>query len=181
VHLTTHLWYCPASFLGVAGSLIPGVPLKFADTRELPTGSRSASTPVRILLIDRDLMQARQLASQLSRRQYETTTAATTNEAIRGIRLFSPKLILIDAEMLESAPTALESLRRASPETSIVVISGDTRPDQVFRLSKLGADEFLAKPVDLTDLEARIGRRHRCGRSGRISPCYSAPAPRWKM
>jgi two-component system, NtrC family, response regulator AtoC len=132
--------------------------LKFADTRELPTGSRTASQPIRILLIDSDLIQARQLASQLSRRQYETTTAATTNEAIRGIRLSVPKLILIDAGMLDSAPTALESLRRASPESSIVVISGDTRPDQVFRLSKMGADEFLAKPVDLTDLDARIGK-----------------------
>jgi DNA-binding NtrC family response regulator len=121
-----------------------------------------------MLLIGRDLQHTRQLANHLSRRSLETTTASTYEEAVRGIRLFSPKLIIIDSDMLEGPGrlTSFDSIRRASDDACIVVISSDARPEQIFRFSKMGADDFLPKPVNVDDLEASISRlvtEHRSG------------------
>jgi DNA-binding NtrC family response regulator len=125
-------------------------------------------------------MQTRQLANQLTRRYPETTTASTADEALRSLRLFSPKLIIVDSDMLDGKGgrlASLDPLRPIGAEACIIVISGDTRPDQVFRLSKMGADDFLAKPFDLNELEARVGT---LVRESRIAPAKE-PRPDFSM
>jgi two-component system, NtrC family, response regulator AtoC len=143
----------------------------------------TASRPVsarRILLISGDLSSSRNLAAALKRRDVETTSTSSLSEATRILRQFQPTAVVADADTLDAAFTeSLDLIRR--PGTPLLVISGHSTPEQVFRLSKMGADDFLPKPVDATELEIRINRiAAEVGRN-EIRQQQSAPRPDFSM
>ena len=47
---------------------------------------------------------------------------------------------------------------RSSPAVSLVVLSANRDPEMIFRASKLGADDYISKPVDLKELDMRIAK-----------------------
>jgi two-component system response regulator AtoC len=146
--------------------------LKVADDH----GTTSRSTAARrILLISGDLNSSRTLAAALKRRDIETTSAGSISEATRILRQFSPSAVIADADTLDAAfAESLDMIRR--PGTPLLVISAHSTPEQVFRLSKMGADDFVAKPVDAAELESRITRL--AAEVGRTEPRQQQSAPR---
>jgi DNA-binding NtrC family response regulator len=109
--------------------------------------------------VDDDAAMAKYLASHLSRRNFEVTVAATDQEALRVFRSLDPVLVLVDTAMNSTAGVAvLERLKHIKPTVSIVVVSNDKDPESIFKASKLGADDYLSKPVDPKELDIRIGR-----------------------
>jgi DNA-binding NtrC family response regulator len=111
----------------------------------------------RILLISGDVTSSRNLAAALKRRDIETTSAGSLSEATRILRQFQPTAVVADADTLDAAfAESMDIIRR--PGTPLLVISGQSSPEQVFRLSKMGADDFLPKPVDVGELETRLTR-----------------------
>ena len=50
----------------------------------------------------------------------------------------------------------LREIRRIRPELPVIVISGDTSTLSVVAAMKTGANDFLAKPVDVADLIFRV-------------------------
>jgi two-component system, NtrC family, response regulator AtoC len=135
--------------------------LKSSYSRELPTGNRSGQSGVRILLIGRDLVQLRQMAGQLSRRNQEVATASSAEEASRALRDAKPNLVIVDSDMLDGVSgrfDSLEALRHDGPNASILVVSDETQPERIFRLSRMGPDEFLTKPINLEILDTLISK-----------------------
>ena len=102
---------------------------------------------------------AKSLAEYLSRKNFEVAFAASQEESLRTVRSFDPGLVLLDYSL---PPTdgndTLERLKQLRPETPVIVYSGDAAPDAVFRLSKLGAEDYIAVPFQLNDLLSRISR-----------------------
>src|SRR5215470_6441473 len=113
----------------------------------------------RVLIVDDDVAMAKYLASHLSRRNFEVTVASGDQEALRIFRSLDPALVLLDTSMSSANGTGvLERLKHIKPTVSIMVLSASKDPDTIFRVSKLGADEYLSKPVDPKELDVRIGR-----------------------
>jgi two-component system, NtrC family, response regulator AtoC len=113
----------------------------------------------RVLIVDDDVAMAKYLASHLSRRNFEVTVAASDQEALRIFRSLDPVLVLLDTSLNSSAGSAiLERLKHIKPTVSIVVLSSNRDPESIFRASKLGADDYLSKPVDPKELDVRISR-----------------------
>jgi two-component system, NtrC family, response regulator AtoC len=113
----------------------------------------------RVLIVDDDVAMAKYLASHLSRRNFEVTVATTDQEALRVFRSFDPLLVLLDTEItVTSGPAVLQRLKHIKPTVSIVVLSTNKDPDSIFRASKMGADDYISKPVDPKELDLRIGR-----------------------
>jgi len=52
----------------------------------------------------------------------------------------------------------LERLKQLRPETPVIVYSSEADPEVVFRLSKLGAEDYITTPFQLNDLFSRISR-----------------------
>jgi two-component system, NtrC family, response regulator AtoC len=130
--------------------------LKSSAHEDLGTGARGTSVR-RILLISGDIAGTRSLAASLKRRDFETTTAGSISEATRILRQFTPHAVIADADSLDATlADSIDILRR--PGSAMLVISSSADPEHVFRLSKMGADDFLRKPVDAGELERRINR-----------------------
>lgn len=114
---------------------------------------------IRVLIVDDDPAMTRFLSSYLLRQNYEVNTAASGDEAIRMFRVYDPNLVLLDMAMSGmDAIEALERMKQIKPEAAIIVVSGQSNPDVIFRASKAGADDYISKPFDPKDLDVRISR-----------------------
>src|SRR5438270_9367621 len=109
-----------------------------------------------ILLVEDDPDTARSLTKALESSGYRVTAVDTGTEARSIIEHVQPDLILLDLMLPDTdglvLTTALKTLTRAP----IIICSA--RQEQVDRVLglKLGADDFVAKPFDLDELEARV-------------------------
>jgi DNA-binding NtrC family response regulator len=113
----------------------------------------------RVLIVDDDRAQSHFLSAHLMRRSFDVSSASTGDEAIRMFRVFDPALVLLDADArgMEGMET-LERLKQIKPEVSVIMTGTSGSPEMIFRASKLGADDFLSKPIDLPALDQRIAR-----------------------
>lgn len=90
------------------------------------------------------------------------TRFLTTSDATQALQLIesnAPDLVLLDIMMPEvSGLEILESLRQ-NPGTSslpVVILTASTDPKTKFAALQLGASDFLAKPVDPSELHLRV-------------------------
>ena len=97
------------------------------------------------------------LSSPLVRRGFDISHATTGEEAVRMFRVYNPGLVLLDDSA--GGMTALDTLQRikqVKPDVAIILVSSRLDPDVIFRASRLGADDYLGKPVEAKELD--IGR-----------------------
>ena len=112
-----------------------------------------------VLIIDDDLAIAQTLAAQVRLLGHETATARDGRTANEAVASRTPDLAFLDYGLPDITGTELLQLwRERGLNIPVVMVSGvATIPDAV-RALKLGAQDFLMKPVDLTLLEAAIQR-----------------------
>ena len=113
----------------------------------------------RILIADDDQTMAQSLGDYLGRRNFEVSFAENHEESLRSVRSFDPGLVLLDYTLppIDGVET-LERMKQLRPETPVIVYSGHAAPDVIFRLSKLGAEDYLTTPFQLNELYSRIAR-----------------------
>jgi DNA-binding NtrC family response regulator len=118
-----------------------------------------SSQKIRLLIIDDDGSMARYLSTYLSKKNFDVSSAASGEEAIRMFRVYDPNLVLLDVAMpgLDGIET-LERIKQIKADVSVIMLSAQNNPELIFRASKLGADDYISKPFDPKDLELRIGK-----------------------
>jgi two-component system nitrogen regulation response regulator NtrX len=104
----------------------------------------------RILIIDDEPGIRRTLASILEDEKYQVFTA---EDALLGLEILGREpinLIFLDVLLPRlGGMEALERIRTGWPEIEVVVISGHANVDMAVRAVKLGAFDFLEKPLSL--------------------------------
>ncbi len=113
----------------------------------------------RVLIVDDDSSMAKYLQSYLARRNFDVSTAASGEEAIRLFRVYDPNLVRLDLAMPGmNGIDALERMKQIKPEVSIIMLSAQSNPELIFKASKLGADDYISKPFEPKELDIRINR-----------------------
>lgn len=114
--------------------------------------------PARILIVDDSEPIRRLLGEQLHRLGHASEAAASGEEALARLHP-GIDLVLLDVEM--SGIDGFETARRLREQASgidlpIIMVTGQgTRQDRL-RAVEAGANDFIAKPVDLTELRVRV-------------------------
>ena len=111
----------------------------------------------RVLVVEDDLKLLDLYAEALGSAGYQVLRARDGVEAMRQME-FGPVVILLDLEMpLANGYEFLEQLRASRDHASIpvIVVSGTATGEWALRV---GATEFLAKPVDVAQLRDRVRR-----------------------
>jgi CheY-like chemotaxis protein len=88
-------------------------------------------------------------------------TAMTGDDGIRAAIDDQPALILLDNRLPGTSGEQILRQLAAAPATAaipVVILSGDSSPATVSELLAAGAADFLAKPFDIHQLLATIGR-----------------------
>lgn len=110
----------------------------------------------RILIADDDDDARRLVAKYLTLKGFFVSTAEDGSEACRRIFTEEPDLVLLDVNMPElDGWSVLHEIRQTSPVPVIMLTVLDSAHDKVKGLAE-GADDYITKPFDLKELEARI-------------------------
>ncbi|MEW6201519.1 MAG: response regulator [bacterium] len=115
------------------------------------------SNKQKILLVDDEERNLKLLETLLSPQGYEIFKARDGEEAIRSAEEFSPDLILLDVMMpgMDGYEVCVR-LRQEFDYLPIIMITAlDTR-DSRLRGIECGADDFLSKPVDSSELKLKV-------------------------
>ncbi len=112
---------------------------------------------IRVLLIEDDRKLAQLMKRTLGRAGYEVDIAYDGNEA-QG-KMYSPEisLIILDVNIPHrSGFTILEELRAKKSIVPVIIVSGRDKVEDRIKGLDLGADDYLVKPFDSSELVARI-------------------------
>lgn len=123
---------------------------------------------VRVLITEDDPASAALLTKYLSATGYETFHAVDGRDVVTKTIQVEPDVILLDVEMPErDGWEALAEIRAISEVPVIMVTVRSSTSDKVRGL-EAGADDYVTKPFDLKEIEARIRAvlRRRRTRSG---------------
>jgi len=112
---------------------------------------------IKILLVEDERKLARVIGRQLSRASYEVDIVYDGQSAINNILSEEYHIIVLDLNIPnKSGIDVIHEIRSKSYLTPILIISArDTVKDRVNGL-EIGADDYLTKPFDSSELIARI-------------------------
>jgi two-component system nitrogen regulation response regulator NtrX len=110
-----------------------------------------------ILIVDDEESVRRAIANVLSDEGHRPVLAAGADEAEKEIAAALPDLVLLDVAMPgRDGLELLEQLRASHPELPVVMMSGHGTIETAVRATKLGAYDFLEKPLTYDKLLLRI-------------------------
>ncbi|HKY26606.1 MAG TPA: HD domain-containing phosphohydrolase [Pyrinomonadaceae bacterium] len=114
--------------------------------------------PSRILIVD-DEREITEILSDLLSEDYDCKTANSAEDALDRLAVSDVQLVISDITMpgmsgLEMIPI----VKRVSPNTVVVMISGMQTVESAIGALRLGAFDYLMKPFDLRQVEAVVKR-----------------------
>ena len=147
----------------VPGSKFRRIPraelLRFMRSNEIPTDVLE-STRKRILVVDDDDQIVELFVDVLGRDdRFEVMTAQTGYDAGLLTEQFKPHLILLDYMLPDINGNLVCDRIRANPDflrTKIIIVSGVVKREEIDELLQSGADDFVKKPFDITELVDRM-------------------------
>ena len=133
-----------------------------------------------VLVCDDEADIREMIAEYLGRRGFAVTVAGNAAELRAALAEKLVELILLDIAMPgEDGLSVLRGLRAAETRVPVIMLTaaGET-VDRILGL-EMGADDYLGKPVDLRELEARIKAVLR--RAVAPDPALDASRKRWRF
>ena len=107
----------------------------------------------RLLIIEDDLALATVLVRRLSRQGFECQTCQDASQSLLVARHFNPSHILLDMKLAEhNGLLLIKPLRQQLPNVNMVLLTGFASIATAVEAIRLGADNYLAKPVDTQTL-----------------------------
>ena len=111
----------------------------------------------KVLIVDDDKDFLAIMAERMQNRGMEVATAESAAEAIRMLEDESFDAVLLDLMMPEMGGIeALQIMKRKQPEIQVIFLTGHPSVSKGVEAMKLGAMDFIPKPVDLRELTEKI-------------------------
>jgi excisionase family DNA binding protein len=135
--------------------------LRFLNEQKMPIPEALGHDRLHILVVDDDPVVAGVVVAALRDQadRYEVTTVYNGIQALMEIGKHLPDLVILDIFMPELNGFEVCKQIKGNPERShlrILSTSGDLAPDVREKILSCGADAFLPKPINLTQLKKLI-------------------------
>lgn len=119
---------------------------------------REAAEPgsMKILIVDDEPAIVETLETRFRKEGYSTFTAESAEEGMRLFRRVKPDLIVLDVMLPQrSGLDFCKALRR---DSTVPILILSARADEADRIKglELGADDYVVKPFNLSELSARV-------------------------
>jgi two-component system OmpR family response regulator len=120
---------------------------------------------VRLLIAEDEERLGRLLHQAAAEAGWQPSLVADGSAALRAVRAGGVDVLLLDW-MLPGldGPAVIEALRREGHRTPVLMLTARGAVDDRVRGLTLGADDYLTKPFDLSELIARLRALHRRAR-----------------
>jgi DNA-binding NtrC family response regulator len=119
-----------------------------------------------ILVVDDEPSMLTYTRTLLEASSYSVETASSGEEAIRKIQSVAPDLMLVDMQMpAMNGLQTIQACRKLIPDQRIVMISCVTETSNIVQAIRLGALDYITKPIYKAELDAVIARSLSYGQS----------------
>ena len=147
----------------VPGSRFRRIPrqnlIKFMKDNNIPLDSIDSGKR-KVLVVDDDAEIVELIVEVLERDgRFEVKTASSGYEAGMATQRFRPELILLDYMLPDVNGNVVCQTIRRNPEfenIKIIIVSGVVKEDEIAQLLKSGAEDFIRKPFNITELTDKI-------------------------
>ncbi|UCG47571.1 MAG: response regulator [Phycisphaerales bacterium] len=147
----------------VPGSRFRRIPrqslIKFMQENGIPLDAIESGKK-KVLVVDDDVEIVELIVDVLEKDgRFETETASSGYEAGIATQQFRPDLILLDYMLPDVNGNVVCQTIRKNPEfenIKIVIVSGVVKQDEIDRLFKSGAEQFIKKPFDVRELTDKV-------------------------
>ena len=114
------------------------------------------SQGARILVVDDEPQIRHSLQTNLEKRNYDVTTAASGEEALEAIARQKPDVVIVD--LILPTIDGIELTRRIREQSPVPIIVLSAIGDERKKVEALefGADDYVTKPFGLEELVARV-------------------------
>ena len=112
---------------------------------------------MRVLLVQNELATARNVMQALKANGGVVDHIDTGEEALELVRHYDYDIVLLDLMLPDmDGYEVVRRMRSNRIEAPVIVLSALTRPQDKVRAFSVGADDFITKPFDSTELLARM-------------------------
>jgi len=147
----------------VPGSRFRRIPrqslVKFMKDNKIPLDTIESGKR-KVLVVDDDAEIVELIVDVLDRDgRFDSETASSGYEAGIATERFRPELILLDYMLPDVNGNIVCQAIRGNPEfenIKIIIVSGVVKRDEIAQLIKSGAEDFIRKPFDVTELTGKI-------------------------
>ncbi len=110
-----------------------------------------------LLLVDDEMSILRSYARDLRAEHYQVATASSAKDAIDTLRSGHFNLVITDLVMPGSSGIqVLLEAKRHDPQVCVIVLTGYGDMESAIEALRLGADDYLLKPIDTEALLLRM-------------------------
>ena len=127
---------------------------------------------MKILIIEDEIELLNEIKNYLEKEDYVCETASDFDTADEKISVYEYDIAIVDITLPGgSGLDIINTLKKACPETGIIIVSAKKSLDDKLTGLDIGADDYITKPFHLSELNARIKaliRRRKFNGSARI-------------
>ena len=147
----------------VPGSKFRRIPrqnlIKFMKDNNIPLDAIDSGKR-KILIVDDDAEIVELIVDVLERDgRFDVKTASSGYEAGMATERFRPELILLDYMLPDVNGNVVCQTIRRNPEfdnIKIIIVSGVVKQDEINQLLKSGAEDFIKKPFNISELTDKV-------------------------
>jgi DNA-binding NtrC family response regulator len=115
--------------------------------------------PATVLIVEDEVLQARSIKRSLERHGYDVLTAPTAEEGLDLVQQYHPDILLLDLKL--PGMDGLEMLRIVSgmlENMHVIIITAHGNVQTAVEAMRLGAYDYITKPLDLEELRLLLDR-----------------------
>lgn len=115
----------------------------------------------KVLLVDDEEDFTDTLSKRLEARNLKVKTVNRGEDAVQMVNEHSFDAIILDLAMpgMDGLET-LKKIKASHPDAEIIMLTGHASVENSIKAMKIGAEDLLEKPVDITDLLSKIETAH---------------------
>ncbi len=109
----------------------------------------------KLLLVEDDIIFANTLKRRLTKHDFDCVHVDTNSEALLACHRHKPDYVLLDMKLAqETTLNIITPIRQLRPKSRIILLTGFASIATAVDAIKLGADDYLTKPLDTQTLLA---------------------------
>ena len=110
-----------------------------------------------VLIVEDDISFLQRLAKALEQRGFAVTTAESVAEGMMQVTRAAPAFAVVDMRLADgNGLDVISALKRRRPDARAIILAGYGNIATAVNAVKMGAVDYLAKPVDADDVVAAL-------------------------
>ncbi|MFT7006845.1 MAG: two-component system response regulator RegA [Colwellia sp.] len=117
----------------------------------------------KLLIVEDDIIFANTLKRRLTKHDFDCVHVETNSEALLACHRHKPDYVLLDMKLSqETTLNIITPIRQLRPKSRIILLTGFASIATAVDAIKLGADDYLTKPLDTQTLLAALNDSKVC-------------------